>query len=213
MRITISASLILAVLSSAANASVPVVPSSPAQPAPTAPAAIPSSPSKAPSNTEPVPAAPAASNLVIPRDTPVHLMVISEVSTKDSGAGTRFKLRVNQPVTIDGHVVIPVGTMAWGEVLSAERSGNLGKSGQLAAKLLYVDLNGRHIAISGETQAKGNSGTAETVLGVIGIGIFGLFAKGNNAKIKAGELMTAFTADDVLLEMPAVVASANATSK
>jgi len=135
----------------------------------------------------------------IPKDTPVHLMVLNEVSTKAHGVGHRFKLRVNKPIIIDGEIVIPVGATGWGEVTSAERSGNLGKSGKLQAKLLYVEVGNTNVAIDGETADKGNSGTGETVLGVIGLGLFGLFAKGNNAKIKAGEMMTAFTTEDTIL--------------
>ncbi len=141
--------------------------------------------------------------LVLPRDTPIHLMVVSEVTTKTHAAGHRFRLRVNEPVRLAQQTIIPVGASAWGEVLSAESSGNLGRSGRLSARLLYVEANGRNIPISGELSSKGNSGTAETVMGVLSLGVFGLFAKGNNAKLKAGELMTAFTTEDALLASPA----------
>jgi hypothetical protein len=140
-------------------------------------------------------------DIIVPRDTPVHLLVLSEVTTKTHRAGYRFKLRVNEPVKIDGRVVIPVGAIAWGQVTSAEGSGNVGKSGSLEAELLYVDVDGKQIRIDGQTRNEGNSGTAETVMGVLGLGIFGLFAKGNNAKIKAGEKFTAFTLEDVTLAL------------
>ena len=133
--------------------------------------------------------------LVLPQDTPVHLMVLNEVTTKEHSAGHRFKLRVQEPVVLDGTTVIPVGATAWGEVLSAEKSGNVGKSGKVSARLLYVETGGVRIPVSGETSSKGKSGTAETVMGVLGLGVFGLFAKGNNAKIKAGEKMIAFTSE------------------
>jgi hypothetical protein len=143
--------------------------------------------------------------ILLKRDTPVHLMVMSEVSTKDRGIGYRFKLRVNQPVTVGGAIIIPVGTLAWGEVTSASSSGNVGKSGTLSAKLLHVDLNGTFVPLTGETQAAGKSGTGEAVMAVMALGVFGLFAKGNNAKIKAGELMTGFTAEDTQLPAPPTV--------
>lgn len=144
-----------------------------------------------------------AETIVIPKDTPVHLMTLTEVTTKTDTAGTRFKLRVNEDVVIDGSAVIPKGTLAWGEVTSAESSGNLGKSGRLTARLLFIELNGQRIPIEGDTSAKGKSGTAETVVGVLGLGLLGLFAKGNNAKIKAGEKSTAFVANDFSLKLAA----------
>lgn len=140
-----------------------------------------------------------AAPVVIPRDTPVHLMVLNEVSTKDHDAGHIFKLRVNKPVMVDGKEVIPVGTAAWGELLEASSSGNVGKGGKLSAKLTYIEFNGQKIAIEGSTDAEGKSGKGENILGFIAMGPLALFAKGNNAKIKAGEKMTAFIAEDVTL--------------
>ena len=40
--------------------------------------------------------------------------------------------------------------------------------------------------------------SSASAAGVFGLGLLGLFAKGNNAKIKAGELMTGFTTEDTL---------------
>lgn len=144
-------------------------------------------------------AEPATPPLVIPRDTPVRLMVLNEVSTKDHAAGHRFPLRVNEAVVVDGRELIPVGATAWGELTDAEKSGNVGKRGKLEAKLSHIDLEGRSIPLEGGTSSDGKSGKGETILGVLAMGPLGLFAKGNNAKIKAGEMMTAFVSEDVVL--------------
>lgn len=138
--------------------------------------------------------------LILPKDTPVHLMVVNEVTTKSHHVAHRFKLRVHKAVMLNGQVVFPVGATAWGEVTSADDSGNIGKSGRLAATLLYVEVDETRYPISGGTSSRGKSGTAETIMGVLALGPLGLFAKGNNAKIKAGELMTAFTTEDVVVE-------------
>lgn len=145
----------------------------------------------------PVPPPPAAPPLLLRRDTPIHFMVVTEVTTKTHLAGHRFKLRVDKPVLIDDVIVIPVGATAWGEVLAAKKSGNVGKSGSLEAKLLYVESQGMQIPVSGTNSAKGAGGGGETALGILALGPLGLFAKGNNAKIKAGELMTGFVELDV----------------
>ena len=57
-------------------------------------------------------------------------------------------------------------------------------------------------SISGSNTAKGAGGGAETALGVLALGPFGLLAKGNNAKIKAGELMTGFVEQDTEIPRP-----------
>lgn len=150
----------------------------------------------------PAAAAEAPPALVLARDTPVHLMVVNEVSTKDHAAGHKFPLRVDRAVVVAGREVIPAGATAWGELVEAESSGNVGKRGKLSARLTHIDLAGRAVPIEGETTADGKSGKGETILGVLALGPLGLFAKGNNAKIKAGERMTAFIAEDVTIEYP-----------
>lgn len=135
--------------------------------------------------------------VVLPRDTPVHLMVVNEVSSKESRAGDRFELRVMENVISDDQIVVSEGAKAWGEVASSESSGNIGKSGRLEVSLLYIEAGAIRIPITGHTSDRGKSGTAETVMGVLSLGLLGFFAKGNNAKIKAGEQMTAFTSADV----------------
>lgn len=140
--------------------------------------------------------------LVLKHDTPIHFMVISEVTTKTHKAGHRFRLRVDKPVLVDGVTVLPVGAIAWGEVTEARTSGNAGKSGSLEARLVYVEHNGFRIPISGSNSAKGAGGGGETALGILALGPLGLFAKGNNAKIKAGELMTGFVEQDTEIPRP-----------
>lgn len=147
-------------------------------------------------------AVPVLPPLLLRRDTPVHFMVVNEVTTKTHRTGHRFKLRVDKPVIVDDVVVIAVGATAWGEVTAATGSGNVGKSGKLEAKLLYIESHGLQIPITGSNAAKGAGGGGETALGVLALGPLGLFAKGNNAKIKAGELMTGFVEQD--FEIPRV---------
>src|SRR5262245_7475509 len=90
-----------------------------------------------------------SSVIVVPRDTPVELMAPTEVSTASATPGTVFKLRVNKPVTVAGRVVVPVGTAAFGEVVTATDSGGLGKSGQMSARLLHIQLGDVKIPLEG----------------------------------------------------------------
>jgi hypothetical protein len=144
--------------------------------------------------------------IIVPRDTPVQLMVWNEVSTKDRGVGYLFKLRVQAPVVIDGATVIPTGATAWGEVTSAQRSGAVGRGGELGARLVGVDVGGRRIRLEGETTTKGHNAKGEVIAAVVGLGVLGLLMRGNNAKIKAGELMTGFIVEDTPVAVPIVAA-------
>lgn len=151
----------------------------------------------------PAPNQPMQPNRVtIGRDTPVSLMAISEVSTAKASAGTRFKMRVNEAIIVGGVVVVPVGTPAIGEVLTAKDSGGLGKSGAMTAKLLHISLGEAEIPLEGDKTAKG-TGAGSAGVAVIFAGALGLFHRGNNAKIKAGELLSGFVSEDVTLDLDA----------
>lgn len=156
--------------------------------------------------TAAVPAtAPAVVTRTIPHDTPVELMATVEVSTADVVAGTRFKLRVNQPIDIDGRTVVPVGAWAYGEVLSADESDSLGKSGRMTARLLYLQLGDVQIPLEGDVSEKGR-GAGSAVGAVLLGGWIGLFHRGNNAKIKAGEIVMGFISQDATFDLSGPVA-------
>lgn len=138
--------------------------------------------------------------ILIPIDTPVELMATKEISTAKVATGSRFTLRVNAPVLIDSKEIIPVGATAHGEVVSANDSGGLGKNGRMTIKLLYIDLDDVKIPLEGEQSAKG-TGAGSAGAAIIFAGLAGLFHRGNNAKIKAGELVNGFIAQDVTLDL------------
>lgn len=161
--------------------------------------------------TEPVVSAPVeappaiVATVLLPRDTPIELMAPSEVSTAKASAGTVFKLRVNKPVEVDGRVIIPVGTPGFGEVISAERAGSVGKKGTMSARLLRIHLGDATIPIEGRVDATGRGAGSAGAAVLLG-GIMGLFHRGNNAKIKAGEILMGFTSEDVTLDLSAPAA-------
>jgi hypothetical protein len=159
------------------------------------PAAV---PTEAVVRAEPAPL-PAA--IVLPRDTPVELMATAEVSTAKATPGTLFKLRVNKPITVNGQMIVPVGTPAFGEVMTATDSGGLGKSGRMSARLLHIQLGNIRIPLEGDVQAKGTGAGSAGVAFALSLSPMALFHRGNNAKIKAGEILAGFVSKDVALDL------------
>lgn len=154
--------------------------------------------------TEQAQAAPAAApKLVLPKGTMVRLMVLKEVNSRDSHAGDRFVLRVDEDVQVQGVTVIPTGAKAWGELLASEGTGGVGKSGRINARLLYVEAGDRKIDLDGERQTTGSGGTGQVVASVIAFGPLGLLMKGNNATLKAGEILNGYTLADTAFETAA----------
>ncbi len=146
------------------------------------------------------PATALASTVTIARDTPVELMAPTEITTATAKPGTRFKLRVNKPVLVDGRTVIPVGTPAYGEVVTAKGSAALGVSGKMTTRLIAVHLGDAEIPLEGEMSAKG-TGAGSAGMAILFAGLPGLFHRGNNAKIKGGELVAGFIAHEVVLDL------------
>jgi hypothetical protein len=148
----------------------------------------------------PAPAPVVQLGTVLPRGTMVRLMVTKEVNSRDHKAGHRFKLRVDEDVLVDGVKLIPNGAIAWGEVTDVRATGGVGKSGKINARLLYVEAQGRQIPLQGERQDKGSGGGAQTAVSVLAFGPFGLLMKGNNATLKAGEILNGYTVADELID-------------
>ena len=170
-----------------------------AQPVTVAPAMAPSEISAAPAAAEPAPPPP----LILPKGTMVRLMVIKEVSSREHQAGHRFALRVDEDVKAEGLTVIPVGAKGWGEVVSSAGTAGVGKSGRINARLLYVESGDKRIPVEGSRETKGSGGTGQVVASVIAFGPLGLLMKGNNAKLKAGEILNGYTTQDAEIDRPA----------
>jgi hypothetical protein len=169
-----------------------------AQPITVAPATAPTEISATSAATVPTP----PPSLILPKGTMVRLMVIREVSSREHQAGHRFALRVDEDVKAEGITVIPVGAKGWGEVVSSEGTSGVGKSGEINARLLYVESGDRRIPLEGSRENKGSGGTGQVVASVIAFGPLGLLMKGNNAKLKAGEILNGYTTEDAVLDRP-----------
>lgn len=145
-------------------------------------------------------AAPAAGS-VLRVGTEVPLKLSEELTTKGKKlkTGYRFHLEVSENVLVDGHVVIPAGTPAFGEVTDVRNKGMWGKSGHLNARVLYALVNGRQIRLTGNFDDKGVTGTAGVVGAVALLPVAGFFTTGTSAKLPIGTPVKGFVDEDVPL--------------
>jgi hypothetical protein len=153
----------------------------------------------------PVAAPPPAGNAILRIGTEVPLRLDEELTTKGKQlrVGQRFHLETAEPVMVNGINVIPVGTPAVGEITDVRNKGMWGKSGHLAARILYMDVNGRRIRLSGTFDDKGVAGG----WGAAAVSAFvflpaGFFMTGTSAKVPAGAVVKSFVDEDVPLAMP-----------
>jgi hypothetical protein len=141
--------------------------------------------------------------IVVPKDTMIRLMVLNEVNTHRAKPGDTFVLRVDENVSVDGVTIIPVGAKATGEVTTVNANGAVGKAGTIAARLLYLEVNGQRIPLVGEDRSKGSKGGDRVALAAVAFGPFGLLARGAQGKLKAGHIFNGYLADDLLFDRAA----------
>lgn len=145
-------------------------------------------------------AAPAATNgayAYLPMGTPLQLTTRTELNTKDNHAGDRFYLEVAEPITYRGQVVVPVGSIAVGEVTRSERNGHFGKRGQLAIRLHYVETPSGQVRLSGRLD---RTGQGQGLLAIGGGAVIAwpmLFIHGTSGRLPADSAVTAYLADDL----------------
>ena len=159
-------------------------------------------------------AAPATAPIVAPATTTATLRIGTEVPLrlketlttkgKQLRVGQRFHMETSEPVMVQGVTVIPVGSPAVGEITSVRNKGMWGKSGHLAARILYVIVNGRQIRLSGAFDDKGVAGGVGAV--AVSAIVFlpaGFFMTGTSAMVPAGSTVKGFVDEDVPLAMAA----------
>lgn len=135
--------------------------------------------------------------LVLPAGSEIELMVLLEIDSDRAQAGDPVKLRVNRPVRVGRAVVVPVGTVAQGEVVSVTSSGALMRRGRLAVKTTSLTVGDRTIALDAPSERRSREGGGEDLWRLAFTPAWLLFARGNSAKLKAGELLSAEVETDV----------------
>lgn len=136
---------------------------------------------------------------VLRTGTEVPLVMTEDLTTKGKKlrVGQRIHLKVSEDVKLDGHIVIPAGTPAVGELTDVRNKGMWGKSGHIGAQLLYLEVNGRQIRLSGQFDDKGVTGTAGVVAAIAFVPVAGFFTTGTSAHIPVGGAVKGFIDEDV----------------
>jgi hypothetical protein len=183
-------------------------PVAPAVAAPVSPAAAttpvtvaaPVAPAGAVVATPPVAGGPDASGRYMVREgDDVNLQFAQDLSSKTSSEGDPVTLTLVDDLKVGGVVVAKAGSKAVGEVTKAEKSGMLGKAGELNIRLDYLKSGDAKIKLRGTKGKEGESGTTSAVVLTVLFGPIGLIKHGKNVEIKTGQPLHAFVADDIAL--------------
>ena len=85
--------------------------------------------------------------VTIPAGTPIGIRLQNSISSASATSGDHFDAVIDEPVMVDGQVVIPKGANATGRVVAAKSSGRLHDPGYLRLSLDSVTLNGKEVPV------------------------------------------------------------------
>lgn len=162
----------------------------------------------------PMPATPRAhESVMVPAGTVLNVRLTVGIDVDSTQAGATFKGLLDDPIMIDGRVVIPRGAAAVIQATSVKQSGNLKGSDKITLKLNSISVGGRVYEVATTAAVEEGEGegkeTAKKVAGGAGLGaiVGGIANGGKGAAIGAvvgGVAGTAIAAaDEEHLKVPA----------
>lgn len=113
------------------------------------------------------PSAPAI-NLTIPAGTELAIRINQDINVKHVYAGDHFSGEVVEPVTDDGTVVIPRGTVVHGRIDAAHRRGHFKGRSILELSLVSMTLNGYEYPLDTHRDVWSKRGKGRRTAGFIG---------------------------------------------
>ncbi|HLG98061.1 MAG TPA: protein kinase [Bryobacteraceae bacterium] len=141
----------------------------------------------APAAPPPAAPTPAAAPLVIPVGTPVAIRTISPVDTSVNRPGERFDASVDEPIVVDGRVVVPRGASAKIVLANETQAGHIEGRNSVSLQLVALTFGGYNYPVRSSTfQQEGASRgkrSAEVIGGGAAVGavIGGIFGHGKGA--------------------------------
>ncbi len=147
----------------------------------------------------PIATAPAPDSVRVPGGTPLIVELLDKVGSKHAHTGDHFRIRLAEPLTIAGRVVLPAGVTGEGEVVQAKAATFSGSPGELILAARYLALGDLHIPLRGfRISQSGASGVTFFYTGFSA----GLVPNGHNFEVPAGARATAKVAADISITTP-----------
>ena len=131
-------------------------------------------------------------SVTVPAGTRLSVRTIDAIDSTKNHVGDRFEASLEEPVTVDGRVVVPKGASVYGRLEEAKTSGTFTGRSELRLALTEIVVNGQTVPlVSGEYELSGKSrgaSTAKRTVGGAAVGsIIGAIAGGGRgAAIGAG---------------------------
>lgn len=122
-----------------------------------------------------------ADEVVVKAGTPVPMQLVNSIDGKNSSVGQMVDFRVTSDIKVGGKTVVPIGSIAKGQVTRAKKNGLVGQAGEIQVNVTSVTaVDGTQIVLSGGTLTA--EGKNKLVLSLF----LCLFLKGGNGELPAG---------------------------
>ncbi len=131
-------------------------------------------------------------SVTIPAGTRISVRTIDAIDSTKNRVGDRFQASLEQPLWVDGNMVVPKGADVYGRLDESKETGTFAGRSQLKLQLTGIVVNGQTLPlVTGEYEtagkSKGESTAKRTVGGAAIGGIIGALAGGGKgAAIGAG---------------------------
>jgi PEGA domain len=140
--------------------------------------------------------------------TPVKLRLTRTISSASAQVGDRVDFDVLDAISVNGIVVIPKGSIAWGTVTAAQKKRRMGRGGKLNVNIDSVRLaDGEKDALRAVNDRKGGGHVGAMTGAMVATGIvffpaapLFLFMHGKDITIPKGTEITAYTNGDMALD-------------
>jgi hypothetical protein len=198
-RLLVASLVVLSAIISRANAQQTAAPATTAAPSGAVAPAVPVAASAPVVTPAPAPAVnPDASGKYLLREgDDVNLQFAQDLSSRTSSEGDPVEFTLADDLKVGNIVVAKAGAKAFGEVTKAEKSGMMGKAGELNLRLDYLKVGDNKIKLRGTKGKEGESGTTSAVVLTVLFGPLGLIKHGKNVDIKKGQALHAYIGDDI----------------
>ena len=127
-----------------------------------------------------------APRLLVRSGTLIDLVTRDAISTKKNEKGDLLYMKVAAPVIVDSVTAIPAGTIVVAQLTRAEKRGAFGRSGKLDVQLLYAEMPGGPLRVSGTLEARGGKDAGDAAATAAAFLLLPFVATGRSAEIPAG---------------------------
>ena len=147
-------------------------------------------------------AAPPVQIVVLRANTLTPLRLTESVGSDTHQSGAHFTLVVTDDIFVDDRLVIPAGSIAYGQVIHAAKSGVFGKAGELSITSRYLMIGERQVKLH-SLFAKAGQTKADLAFGVgMVIPLAPFFIRGKQVLVPADTELIARVAGEESFEFP-----------